>query len=60
MPDQRDNDATGLEQAPPDPASGSVLKFYAQDFDCWEFSEAHPRIWPFCETLTPLGSSDVA
>ena len=60
MPDPRDNDATGLEPAPHDPALGSVLKFYEQDFDRWEFTEAHPRITPFCELLTQLGGPDVA
>lgn len=53
-------DAIGPEQTPQDSALDSVLKFYEQDFDRWEFSEAHPRITPFCETLAQFGGSDGA
>jgi hypothetical protein len=43
-----------------DPAPDAVLRLYKQDFDRWEFTETHPRIEPFCETLARLGNPDVA
>ncbi|AMS28419.1 MAG TPA: hypothetical protein DIU09_08430 [Hyphomonadaceae bacterium] len=60
MPELPSDDATHPDQAPQYLAPDSILKLYDQDFDRWEFTEAHPRITPFCETLSQLGGSDVA
>ncbi|WP_313589730.1 hypothetical protein [Aquidulcibacter sp.] len=60
MPEESNSDASPTDQTPQDPSPDAVLKFYAQDFDRWEFTETHPRIAPFCETLAKLGNPDVA
>jgi hypothetical protein len=60
MPEEPNNDASPADQVPQDPSPDAVLKLYAQDFDRWEFTETHPRITPFCETLARLGNPDVA
>lgn len=60
MPEEPNNDASPTDQVPQDPSPDAVLKLYAQDFDRWEFTETHPRIVPFCETLARLGNPDVA
>jgi hypothetical protein len=60
MPEEPSNDASPLDQMSQDPAPDAVLRLYKQDFDRWEFTETHPRIEPFCETLARLGNPDVA
>ncbi len=40
------------------PDANNVLQLYAQDFDSWEFTEAHPRTTPFCDTFSTLGGPD--
>ena len=60
MPKKPNSAASPLDQMSQDPAQDAVLKLYKQDFDRWEFTETHPRIAPFCETLARLGNPDVA
>jgi hypothetical protein len=60
MPEEPSNNASPLDQISQDPAPDAVLRLYKQDFDRWEFTETHPRIAPFCETLARLGNPDVA
>jgi len=60
MPEAPNSDASPPDQMSQDPAPDAVLKLYKQDFDRWEFTETHPRIATFCETLARLGNPDVA